>query len=278
MTPVEIYASLPPAAQTVCGKVASALFSKAVGLVAGKIKPEDAIATVYSYFEKSFQDPDRPEDKLNTAFVEFFCRKRVVKELAKLRRDRYKDIDFKVLEEELRGSFEFAGCPLPDTNLSQEIDSWVGELRELLKDEGIGVPRPDPRPSEAPVENDTRARQKYLAWVLREHRNIQFSGMALVDEQAGVELARVFVIPRLIRQSDSSKPIAEKPAAGANKILTAKKCPPRLVILGGPGSGKTTLLGVCPRNREIAIIFGGAMKQDVPIMFYGQELPTVLSG
>jgi formylglycine-generating enzyme required for sulfatase activity len=242
MTPIEIYALLPPAAQKACGKVASALFSKGVGFVVGKIKAEDAIATVYREFEKSFQDLDQPDDKLNSVFAEFFCRKRVGKELAKLRRDGYKDVDFKVLGEDLRGSFEFAGCPPPDGNLSQEIDSWVGELRELLKDEGVGAPRPDPRPSEAPVENDTLARQKYLTWVSREHRNIQFSGMAVVDEQSEVELARVFVMPRLIRQSDSNKPAAEKPAAAANKILTAKKCPPRLVILGGPGSGKTTLL------------------------------------
>src|SRR5450755_3774436 len=183
MTPVEIYALLPPDAQKACVKVASAILPKAGGLLVGKLGPKDAIAVIYQKWRDSFQSPERGEEKLNAAFEEFFSREGVTDELAKLRQDRYADIDFDVLQEELRASFEFADCPQPG-NLYQEIDSWVGELRAMLRDEGIGVQRPDFRSPEALVENDSLARQKYLAWVLREHRNIQFSGMAVVDERA----------------------------------------------------------------------------------------------
>ncbi len=37
-------------------------------------------------------------------------------------------------------------------------------------------------------------------------------------------------------------------------------------------------LGARPRNRYHRKVFAGALKQDDPIMFYGQELPSLLSG
>ena len=87
------------------------------------------------------------------------------------------------------------------------------------------------------AEDDSEARKKYLAWVANQHRNIRFSGMAVVDERAEVEMARVFVMPRVIPQGRE-----EPESAPAHELLAAQNGPSRLMILGGPGSGKTTLL------------------------------------
>jgi hypothetical protein len=87
------------------------------------------------------------------------------------------------------------------------------------------------------AEDDTAARKRYLAWVANQHRYIRFSGMAVVDERAEVEMARVFVMPRVIPQERE-----EPEPAAAHGLLAAENGPSRLMILGGPGSGKTTLL------------------------------------
>ncbi len=87
------------------------------------------------------------------------------------------------------------------------------------------------------VGDHTAAREKYLAWVVMQHRYIRFSGMAVVDERAEVEMARVFVMPR-VKAGQREK--AE--AVAVSEMLTARDAPKRLMILGGPGSGKTTLL------------------------------------
>jgi formylglycine-generating enzyme required for sulfatase activity len=87
------------------------------------------------------------------------------------------------------------------------------------------------------AEDDTLARKKYLAWVASQHRYIRFSGMAVVDERAEVEMARVFVMPRVIPQErEKPEPVV------AHGLLAEQDGPGRLMILGGPGSGKTTLL------------------------------------
>ncbi len=252
-TPVEIYALLPAPAKAACGKVASVLFSKAVGLVAGKIKAEDAIATIYGKWRDSFQDRDGDEEKLNTAFQEFFCRKNVTDEFAKVGRDQYAKVDFNVLEGELRKCLDYAGPPARDHDrLRKGLEAWVSDLRAMLednaqyrKDYSIGLQEAvrDKRSSEALIKNDTLARQKYLDWLEQRYRYIRFSGMAVVDKRTEVELARVFVMPRLVAQQTGAESKRKKPAAAATyKVLTARKAPQRLVILGGPGSGKTTLL------------------------------------
>ena len=87
------------------------------------------------------------------------------------------------------------------------------------------------------AEDDSAARKKYLAWVAMQHRYIRFSGMAVVDERAEVEMARVFVMPRLVANDRENA----EPAA-VSQILSVNDGPKRLMILGGPGSGKTTLL------------------------------------
>ena len=93
-------------------------------------------------------------------------------------------------------------------------------------------------------EMDALAAEKYRSWVATQHRFIRFSGMAVVDERAEVEMAKVFVMPRLLPQGSAAFWREPEKLAGlaVNQILTASDAPNRLMILGGPGSGKTTLL------------------------------------
>jgi predicted NACHT family NTPase len=86
--------------------------------------------------------------------------------------------------------------------------------------------------------------------VVRQHRYIQFFGMAEVGAMAEVEMARVFVKPRLVEAGLERETKKPKPFA-TDRLVTAKKAPRRVVILGGPGTGKTTLL------EAIALAFAG---------------------
>ena len=46
----------------------------------------------------------------------------------------------------------------------------------------------------------------------------------------------------------------------------------------GKSSDEVTVLGARPRNRCGRSVYAGVMKQDSPIMFHGEKLPSVLSG
>jgi len=93
------------------------------------------------------------------------------------------------------------------------------------------------------TENDTTARERYLAWVAAQHRYIRFSGMAVVDERAEVDMARVFVMPRVTSQREGSRFESREPVpVVAHTLINSEEAPRRVMILGGPGSGKTTLL------------------------------------
>jgi len=90
---------------------------------------------------------------------------------------------------------------------------------------------------------DTRFKEKYLDFLVRQHHLIRFSGMAVVDELSDVDMARVFVLPRLTPQPSATESARKMPLpVFVNSLLTAKKASNRVMILGGPGSGKTTLL------------------------------------
>ena len=118
------------------------------------------------------------------------------------------------------------------------------------------------------AEDDGPARQKYLAWVEKQHRYIRFSGLAEVDERAEVEMARVFVMPRVVRQAEAAEPVA------AQALLAGQSAANRLMILGGPGSGKTTLLEafalgfVQPEKFEWA----GELSRLLPVFYRIREL------
>jgi hypothetical protein len=118
------------------------------------------------------------------------------------------------------------------SNRDEAFTAIAKELRELVTKNQAAV-----------AESDTLTRKKYLAWVATQHRYIRFSGMAVVDERAEVEMARVFVMPRVTPQPAGKDREREKPEpVAASAMLTVSNGPSRLMILGGPGSGKTTLL------------------------------------
>jgi len=230
-------------------KVAEILADKVVGAAISQItrkRWDDAWQGVYDRWRVSFQSPEGGEEKLNAAFGEFFSRKPVVEELEKVGRDQYEHIDLDSLSDQLQESLAWAGLPKRDGNVRSEIDRWFRDLKKMLeadpafrREHQSGVQaaiRGATRP-EAPAGPDSLARQKYLASVVRQHRLIRFSGMADVSGPPEVDIARVFVMPRVLWD----RPRNDKPVA-AHRLIAAKKAPRRTVILGGPGSGKTTLL------------------------------------
>ncbi len=248
------YDSLPPLAKQACAKVGAAVLGKALGgawtAVAQKA-PGAVFAGVYRQWREDLE-AEADDGKLAAAFEEFFCRPPTVRELDKLLRDRYADVDFQVLEQQLRESCEWAGCPAPRTSLHEQLDSWVRGLKTLLEDTPE-YRREYQRPlqnairelsqSEAMIRNHSQARERYLASVVRQHRHIRFSGMAEVSGPTEVEMARVFVMPRVVELGGFGERSAREPKPQeAHKLLAGGKAPRRLVILGGPGTGKTTLL------------------------------------
>jgi hypothetical protein len=84
------------------------------------------------------------------------------------------------------------------------------------------------------VDDPLRIRKRYLDSLIRQHRYLRFTGMAEVSGPDMVEMARVFVLPRVVEANG-------EPLSSA-QLLSAPEAPSRIVILGGPGSGKTTLL------------------------------------
>jgi hypothetical protein len=119
------------------------------------------------------------------------------------------------------------------------------------------------------AERDARARQKYVSWVATQHRYIRFSGMAVVDERAEVEMARVFVMPRILTQHN----IIDEPLA-FSEMLSTEHGPIRAMILGGPGSGKTTLMEalalafVQPEN----FLWAGNLPKLLPVFYRIRDL------
>ncbi len=230
------------AAETITAIIGKALLTKALGATWDKAAHKDKLQKLVNKWKDSFQNEDDGEDKLNAAFEEFFADQKVLDEVEKVGYGRYRDVDFGALAALLEERFTWAGCAerLPK-DVYAEVASWFGDLRALLEEKG---PLPEPRQPQPGFENDSLARKAYLESVVRQHCYIRFSGMAVVDKRTEVEMARVFVMPRvkergeLIRQGDKWT----EEVKAAYKLFAGKKAARRVVILGGPGSGKTTLL------------------------------------
>ena len=246
------YDALPPAAQLVCAKAATAVFGKLLGgawnAVARKT-PGAAFAGIYRQWRDDLLEAEADDEKLAAAFEEFFSRQPTLQELGKLLQDRYREVDFRLLEEQLRASCGWAGCPVPRGDLHAALYGWVCDLRTLLEDSPeyrhrFQLPLQNAirelSQFEALIGNDSEALKQYLASVVKQHRYVRFAGMAEVSGPDEVEMRRVFVMPRIVERTGSGAREA-KPTA-AYKLLTGRKAPCRSVILGGPGSGKTTLL------------------------------------
>ena len=249
------YDSLPPLAKRACAKVGAAVLGRAVGgawkAVAQKTHGA-AFAGVYRQWREDLLEAEADDRKLAAAFEEFFCRPPTVHELDKLLRDQYADVDFQVLQQQLRESCEWAGCPVPRAGLHEQLDAWVRGLKTLLEDtpeyrheHGVSLQNVirELGQSEALIRNHSQARERYLASVVRQHRHVRFAGLAEVSGPTEVEMARVFVVPRVVELPGFGERSTREPKPQeAHKLLAGGKAPRRLVILGGPGTGKTTLL------------------------------------
>ena len=253
------------AAETITAIIGKALLTKALGAAWDKAAHKDKLQKLVDKWRGSFHSEDAGEEKLNAAFEEFFADKKVLEEVEKVGYGRYRDVDFDLLAALLEERFAWAECAdLLPKDVHSEVESWFGDLRTLLEEKG---PLPEPRQLQPGFENDSLARKAYLESVVRQHCYIRFSGMAVVDKRTEVEMAQVFVMPRVkepgefIRQgnqwSEEVKP--------AYKLFTDKKAPRFLVVLGGPGSGKTTLL------EAVTLAFAGKKE-----FTWASQLPNLL--
>ena len=248
----QIYDALPEPAKAICVKVAADLFSKLLGGAWNAVARKTAgavFAGIYRQWRDDLAEAEADDEKLAAAFEEFFSRKPTIQELGKLLRNQYARVDFQVLEEQLRESCKWAGCPVPRSDLHEALYRWVRDLRTVLEDspeyrERFQIPLQNAIRElgqyEAVIRNDSEALDRYLASVVKQHRYIRFAGLAEVIGPDEVEMSRIFVMPRVVERAESGAR-EEKPAA-AYKLLAGRDAPRRLVILGGPGSGKTTLV------------------------------------
>jgi hypothetical protein len=246
------YDALPPAAKAVCAKAGAAVFGKLLGGAVAQKTPGAVFAGIYRQWRDDLLEEEADDAKLAAAFEDFFSRQPTIKELGKLLRDQYRDVDFRILEEQLRESCAWAGCPVPRGDLHETLYAWVRDLRILLEDS------PEYRREfdfplqnairelgqyEAIVRNDSETLKKYLASVVKQHRYVRFAGMAEVSGPDEVEMSRVFVMPRIVERTESvARGGPEPKPVAADELLSAREAPRLAVILGAPGSGKTTLL------------------------------------
>src|SRR5258708_3574999 len=130
------------------------------------------------------------------------------------------------------------GCSGLGVDMDPEIDEWVRDLKAVLEKYR---PHPDAGLAAATA---SLGRKKYVESVVRQQRYIQSSGMAEIGTTAEVEMARVFVTPRMAAQGETAREPwqKERQTWSADHLVTAEGASHRLVILGGPGTGKTTLL------------------------------------
>ena len=270
---LNIYNTLPSPAQDACAKVTVAVLGKFLGTAAWealrKKQPGAALACVYRQWQEGLLESVVDEKAVAWAFQDFFCRPPTQREIEKLFRDQYEEIDFNELAQMLRESCQWANCPLPENNLHEQLDLWIQGLEALVDQV------PDYRQRfqvsvtqairnleqlEPGIRNFSLARHAYLRALSYCHRLIQFRGVAEIGGVPQVELARVFVMPRVVARADAEhtrgRPRTQsgedkpKPASG---LLQGKKAAGRVVILGKPGSGKTTLLeyfALALANRE----------------------------
>src|ERR1039457_3056063 len=117
------YDALPGPAEAACAKAGAAVFSKVLGAAWNAVAqktPGAVFAGIYRQWREDLE-AEADDEKLAAAFGEFFSREPTVKELGKLLRDQYRQVDFGMLERQLRESCEWAGCPVPRGDLHEAL-------------------------------------------------------------------------------------------------------------------------------------------------------------
>ena len=256
-----IWVVLPEPAQKVCTGVAVQVLTNLLGKPWEGEKRDPlgvAFAGVYRHWKEGFLESEIDEQTPAAAFEEFFCRKKTTDELDKLRLDHYPEIDFNVLAQMLRESCHWAGCPIPENGLYRQLEGWVEALEALLESlpdyqerfrPGIRNAVANLKNLEGVIQNHSLARLAYLNECLHQHRLIRLRGMAEVGGPTQVEMAKVFVTPRVQVQRESRAGLRPEHELGADasepvssRELLGPHSSERIVVLGRPGSGKTTLL------------------------------------
>src|SRR5258708_36630331 len=96
------------------------------------------------------------------------------------------------------------GCSGLGVDMDPEIDEWVRDLKAVLEKY-----RPHPDAGLA-AATDSLARKKYVESAVRQHRYIQFSGMAEIGTTAEVGMARVVGTPPMAAQGGTARAPGQK--------------------------------------------------------------------
>src|SRR5258708_2553563 len=113
--------------------VAGALVKKMVDVAWNRASKKDlnaALGRIYGKWEKVFHIEER---QLKRVFEDFFCRKPVLEEIAKLAHGEHARVNLDTLGEQLRESFEWMGASGLGVDMDPEIDEWVRELKAALQ-------------------------------------------------------------------------------------------------------------------------------------------------
>jgi len=131
------YDALPAPAKAACAKVGAAVFGKVADgawKAVSQKTPGAVFAGIYQHWRDDLLKTEAGDEKLAAAFEDFFSREPTVHELDRLLRDQYQQVDFRILEQQLRESCAWAGCAVPRTDLHEALYAWVRDLRTLLED------------------------------------------------------------------------------------------------------------------------------------------------
>ena len=176
-------------------------------------------------------------DKTAEALKEFFGRKTVLSELERVRDDRLDQVDFDLLDTELRNAFSWARIRFP-ASARGHLRRWWRELEAVVQPDRIKI--------------HEMYRKRYLQAVYKQHRFIRFTGLAEVIGPPEVELARLFEMPRVLRLAEPGmRERMEETKPEKAFLLARDKHQRRAVVLGKPGAGPRPARAF-PDNRGIS--------------------------
>ncbi|MCP5114562.1 MAG: hypothetical protein GY953_27355, partial [bacterium] len=272
-----------PAIEAICINAAGSVFSNLLGGAWSKLTKKDLAGAFLKIYRQWSDELPGEEEKVQTAFKNFFSHDKTRDEFEKIPFDRCREVDFEALEVELRASCRIAQCPPPEMDLYQLLDMWARELETILKNSPeyyrqyqapLEKAIRDLNRREAEIGNYSLARLLYRKTTIRLHRYMSFTGMAEFSGAPEIGIERVFVMPRVARKPAFERREEKDPApVAASELLRG---PNRAVILGDPGSGKTTLcrrLALALADRESGgFPWSGGLPPLMPVFYRVREL------